>query len=408
MKNIAILHYSCPPIVGGVEEIVRQQASLFLRHFHPVKVLAGRGGNFLKGADITLNPLLDSNNSRIMTLQKNPAKNRQALQKISREIEHFLRGQLGDFHVLIAHNVLTMPYNLPLTRALHRLADKGIIRVISWNHDSPFFYENHRADFDEKQWDILRTYNPNIDYIAISESRALEFKKLYALDAPLKVIPNGIDPYRFFRLDDHTTRLIREEKIFNADLIMVHPSRLHPRKNIEKSIEVVHAFHEMGMNAFLLLTGAYDPHEKSTVHYYKKLNRLAEKLDIRHKVIIVAEHVFKSGQHLSADRVIMRDLYLIADILFLPSKQEGFGIPLLEAGMIKLPIACSDIPPFRSIAEGDVLYFDIGEEATQIAKRIKTFLDQLEPHRMYRKVINQYVWDNLYERGLRQFLEGES
>ena len=46
MMNIAILHYTCPPIVGGVEEIVRQQASLFHRYHHIVKILAGEGNHF--------------------------------------------------------------------------------------------------------------------------------------------------------------------------------------------------------------------------------------------------------------------------------------------------------------------------------------------------------------------------
>lgn len=37
--NIALLHYTCPPVVGGVEEIIRQHASLFNRYKHHVKYL---------------------------------------------------------------------------------------------------------------------------------------------------------------------------------------------------------------------------------------------------------------------------------------------------------------------------------------------------------------------------------
>jgi len=50
--RIALLRYTCPPIVGGVEEIIRQHASLFKRHNHTVKVLAGDGAIFANEYDV--------------------------------------------------------------------------------------------------------------------------------------------------------------------------------------------------------------------------------------------------------------------------------------------------------------------------------------------------------------------
>ena len=44
--KIALLHYSCPHVVGGVEEVIGQQASLFHRHGHKVKIIAGKGDVF--------------------------------------------------------------------------------------------------------------------------------------------------------------------------------------------------------------------------------------------------------------------------------------------------------------------------------------------------------------------------
>lgn len=407
MKNIAILHYSCPPVVGGVEEIVRQQASLFRRHFYPVKIFVGRGAVFQKGLPVEVNPLLDSNHPEITAAQKTHPADNLSLRRFSRQIETYLRKQLKDFDVLIAHNVLTMPYNLPLTRALHRLADDGFIRIVAWNHDSPFFYDSYPDRLNGRLWSILRRYNENIDYISISESRAVEFRRLFKIDGRLKVIPNGVDPFRFFRLDESTVQLINEQDLFSAELVMVQPSRLHPRKNIEKSIEVLKAFKERGKNVRLLLTGAFDPHEAGTRRYYNRLHKMAQELGIRDDLVVVADYTFRSGQKLPVDRVVMRDLYLISDLLFLPSVQEGFGIPLLEAGMIKLPIACSDIAPFQNIGGADVLYFNPQETAGAIAGKIDRFMEQLPPQRMYRRVINEYVWDNIFTRYMKDFIEGE-
>ncbi|NTU85370.1 MAG: response regulator, partial [Chloroflexales bacterium] len=44
-----------------------------------------------------------------------------------------------DLEVIITHLLLTMPHNLPLTHAILRVARGGKLKVISWNHDSPFF-----------------------------------------------------------------------------------------------------------------------------------------------------------------------------------------------------------------------------------------------------------------------------
>ncbi len=41
-----------------------------------------------------------------------------------------------------------------------------------------------------------------------------------------------------------------------------------------------------------------------------------------------------------------------------PSIDEGFGIPLIEALKLKVPVICSDIPIFNEIAEDSVIYFE--------------------------------------------------
>ena len=147
--KIALLHHSCPPIVGGVEEVIRQHASLFARYNHIVKIFAGEGGLFTDEYDIEINSLLSSHNPKIIRIQENIAERPHELESCSEKIFNYLVMALGPFEVLIAHNVLTMHYNLPLTLALHRLANNGNIKVVSWNHDSPYFYTPPPIDLKE-------------------------------------------------------------------------------------------------------------------------------------------------------------------------------------------------------------------------------------------------------------------
>jgi len=402
--NVALLHYTCPPIVGGVEEVIRQHASLFKRYDHGVKVFAGDGGVFTDEYDIELNSLLSSRNPRILQIYKNLADRSHELKSCAEEIFTYLARVLEPFDVLIAHNVLTMPYNLPLTVALHRLANDGNIRVVSWNHDSPYLYDSPPFDLKGEQWNILKEYNPKIYYITISEQRRSQFQDLYGTNR-IDVIPDGIDPVTFLNLSPNTIDMIRGNHLFEAELLMVQPCRLHPRKNIELSIQVVKALQKKGVHTRLLLTGAYDPHEKETTEYYRKLMKLTEQLHIERDILIAAEHFCESGKELTGHTIAVRDFYLIADVLFIPSLQEGFGIPLLEAGMLKLPIVCSDIPPFREIGKENVQYFSLKDSPEQIADKILNFISNLKPHQMFRHIMRNYMWDDLYHHMLLPLLQ---
>ncbi len=402
--SVALLHYSCPPIIGGVEEIIRQQATLFYRYFHPVKIFAGAGNCFTGDYEIEINPLLSSRHEHIIEIQKDPIAHYQAINDFTDQIYNYLLSSLKSFDILLAHNVLTMHYNLPLTCAIHKLANLQHIHVVSWNHDSPHFYQKFHVDLEAEPWKILKLYNANIHYITVSESRRDQFSQLYGKECDIQVIPNGIDPIRFFRLDPTIVRIIKEKKLFAADFIMVQPSRLHQRKNIELSIKVIKALHEKGLKAILLVTGAYDPHEKKEKRYYNKLMHLAKTLDIKNEILIMAEYFFSSGEKITPDRIIIRDLYLISDLLFLPSTQEGFGIPLLEAGMIKLPTVCSDINPFKNIAGDQVYYFSLSDTPEQIADKIINYLGQMKQYGMFRNVMKNYVWDNIYDKKLNPYL----
>jgi glycosyltransferase involved in cell wall biosynthesis len=54
----------------------------------------------------------------------------------------------------------------------------------------------------------------------------------------------------------------------------------------------------------------------------------------------------------------LHEFYRAALGLIYPSTFEGFGLPVLEAMAAAVPVACSDIPPLREIAQSTVHFFD--------------------------------------------------
>jgi glycosyltransferase involved in cell wall biosynthesis len=52
------------------------------------------------------------------------------------------------------------------------------------------------------------------------------------------------------------------------------------------------------------------------------------------------------------------DLYRGAAVVVLPSRAEGFGLPVIEALACGIPVVCSDLPVLREIADGVAVFCD--------------------------------------------------
>jgi Glycosyl transferases group 1 len=67
------------------------------------------------------------------------------------------------------------------------------------------------------------------------------------------------------------------------------------------------------------------------------------------------------------------ETYQETDALFFPSLLESYGLPLLEAMTLGLPVLCSDLPYARWLCEDEAIYFDplSGESAWRAVGELK-------------------------------------
>jgi len=401
--RIGILHYSCPPVVGGVEEVIRQQASALSRKDQTVSILAGMGGDSCQGCPVRIEPLLGSQNDQINKAHKQSwAGHHSELKQPTIMIHEILLDWSRELDVILAHNVLQMPFNLPLALALRRLAaSKTSPLVVSWAHDSPYFSSSPPDFLSHPPWAILNQIHPDIYYVTISESRKRMFKELSG--GSWKVISDGIDPRTLFYLDPKSVRIMEKFELFSRDLVIIQPARITPRKDIELSIHIIYGFKKMGLNVLLLLTGAYDPHEVKALPYYRRLKYWINELSLNDNIIFLAEQMSDGGKIEAPTHAIVRDFYLLADLLLMTSKDEGFGLPLLEAGLLKLPIACSEIPAFKEVGK-NICFFGLDDPPLSISGRIIEYLDHIQTHHMFRNIMRHYVWDMICKNDLLPFL----
>jgi hypothetical protein len=68
-KNIVMLHYAAPPVVGGVESVLGHQARLLADDGHFVQIVAGRGAQFDDRIPFIQLPLADSRHPDVLSVK---------------------------------------------------------------------------------------------------------------------------------------------------------------------------------------------------------------------------------------------------------------------------------------------------------------------------------------------------
>jgi hypothetical protein len=155
----------------------------------------------------------------------------------------------GRQDLVIVHNVATMPFDLELTATISEISRTlPKTRFLCWVHDlaadgsAPTLFERH----------------PGYAYVTVSAERQRRFEKLTG--GSCRVVPNGIDPAELLGLSTSVGSLLRKERILDREFVLLHPTRLVRRKNIEFALYTVAALKAAGRNVCYLLTAASDPH----------------------------------------------------------------------------------------------------------------------------------------------------
>ncbi len=92
---------------------------------------------------------------------------------------------------------------------------------------------------------------------------------------------------------------------------------------------------------------------------------------------------------------VVADLYRVADLMFMPSHQEGFGMPVLEAGLLGIPVVASEaVPAAEEIGGEDVLRFALDEPAQQLAQRLLAWTESDKRLRLARRTRQNFTWQS--------------
>jgi glycosyltransferase involved in cell wall biosynthesis len=369
--KIALIHYTAPPVTGGVERVVGEQIRLLRNEGHYVILSCFDGG----GQGIA---------DAFVPLSRDASRH---------DFCVYLGAALAGVDCVLMHNVGTMPFAPELTHALQTLSrSHSHSRWICWVHDIALGNPDYPSTCQIPEQPHANGCTA-WEYVAISPLRAREVEE--RLHVPCKVIPNGVDPAATLQLSPPVAALAENSGLWEADAVILNPSRLIPRKSLESGIQATARVRSSGYDLRYLITGAADPHNPVHFDYARNLRALVDALDLKQGVIFLNDLLEVGPGELS-------DFYSIADAVFLSGAREGFGLPVLEAGVFGKPIFCPDCPPMNDLPgthsyPGDISISGLAEWLIRQLKGREAILAR-------RQILRTYRWPSIYRSHIAPLL----
>jgi glycosyltransferase involved in cell wall biosynthesis len=173
--------------------------------------------------------------------------------------------------------------------------------------------------------------------IAVTDATRSDLERFYGVPKDsVVVVHHGVDPLLF--------ELPRND----IERFVLCVSTLHPHKNLER---LVRAYGRKKRDFRLVLAGMRGFHAE-TIEALVRERNLSN--DVTLTGWISREELFS--------------YYNRAMACVQPSTFEGFGMPLLEALAVGVPLACSGIAPHREVAGDATIYFDpVNDDELEVA-----------------------------------------
>lgn len=191
----------------------------------------------------------------------------------------------------------------------------------------------------------------------------------------IEAIYEGVD-YELAETKENTELKAKYKKPF-----FLYVGNFYPHKNVSTLIT---AFKMVPDQYDLVLSGPQD-------FFAAKMQSLIKELGLEKRV----------HMHHSSGKENLKYFYNHAEALIHPSLSEGFGLPLVEAMAVDLPIIASDIPVFKELLPANTPVFD-PHSATEIARTVQNYLKTANKPD-YKAIIPRYSFEKMTDKTLELY-----
>lgn len=268
----------------------------------------------------------------------------QKIQKLRDHLKGHLREFVGafDLELLIVENALSLPMNVPLGLALTDLIAETSLPTIAHHHD--FTWERERFAVSAADDYLSAAFPPtlrSIHHVVINSFAGHQLA--LRTGASARLIANVMDfnspPSES---DEYGDDLRSELGIAPDDYLLLQPTRIVPRKRIERAIELVR---RLDLECTLVIS--HSPGDEGTT-YEDYLRDYADLIDV--KALFAYDRIdHQRGQTPDGRKIYaLADVYQRAGLVTYPSRVEGFGNAFLETIYYRRPIVMSIYEIFKT------------------------------------------------------------
>lgn len=299
-----------------------------------------------------------------------------SISKKIHEIKDFLKSKLYEFckqfniDVIIPENALAIPMNIPLGMAITEMIAETGIPAIAHHHD--FSWERDRFVINSVQDYLHNAFPPvlkSLRHVVINSaaSRQLSYRRGIS-----NVVIHNVFDFSNSPLYTKKSQELRAKLGFDKDdLFVLQPTRVVPRKWIERAVELVSL---LNLKRPRLVVSHESGDEGD--FYAERILEYAKHVGV--ELIYIGDKIGTSRCFQKKDRsYTIDDVYYSANLVTYPSGYEGFGNAFIESIYFKKPIVVNrysiyveDIEPYGF----EVIPFE-GFVTKRVANQVKKFLD---------------------------------
>lgn len=263
-------------------------------------------------------------------------------------------------------------FDIVLTDSFSFYSLKSKTKLIMLVHDCMSFTEPKNYRLSAKLYLRISslTFKHSTKIIAVSQITKQTLHTLFKIPyEKIFVIPNITDFYL-------------EKKSKNPKKDFLYIGDMRKTKNLEFLIK-----------GFCEYKNKFDSKEKLIIagnkkNEYEKLLKLTQKLNLTNYVIF-------PGYISETEK---QNYFNSAKAFIFLSDNEGFGIPLLEACVNKIPVLCSDIPVFHEVLNENLAIFINNKDEKEIANGLKEISQKKLNSLDCEKLKNYYSIENFSKK----------
>lgn len=263
--------------------------------------------------------------------------------------------------------------------SLYKIPSYTVLHDLSFITHPSFASDKNRKDLERFVPNALKTCS---GILTVSEVSKQTIMQTYGYPAENILVTPIAPEHKLEIAKAKGSRLTKKLGIKKPYILFL--GTLEPRKNLISLLKAYEVTPELHSNYELVLAGGMD----------WKFEEVKQKIDAMRAAGLGVIHC----GYVSMDE--RAALYQDAEVFVLPSHEEGFGMPILEAMQYETPVAVSDIPVFHEVAGNAALYFD-QTDANDIAEKLVLILTdkKLQAKLLHESklALKKYSWPKVAE-----------